>query len=762
MRKQGMNRKSGSEGFTLIASLLLLLLLTGVSIGLLMMVQTEGRAGSNDVENSLAYRGAEGAIENMTSSLAATFQNIQAPQASDITKLNSQTPYIPGITFPSGGYTLTPRTNADGSLKTSYGLISGGPNQGLYAQILPVDLAVTAQRPLGDQVRMLRTVEVALIPVFQFGVFSDSDLGFFSSPKLDFAGRVHTNGDLYLGVSSSATLTFHDKMTAYGNVVRNQLPNGLAPSSSYNNDGTVDILTASGGCDGSAPACRAIAMNEGSVVAGPSSAQNSSWPNGISKGAYNGWILDGNYNNPGGTGAKQLTLPFVGGGAQSWEIIRRPKATDSSAVGGSRLANQAQIRVLLSDTQADLHMPDWNGDATGDVQLDNAGWAASGVAVPGVAGGNTYFAWANRDSTFKNADGSSAKYDTDWVAPLDPVSHTATGAKQWPLIGGWLRVEVQDVNSTVWRPVTREWLQLGFARGLLPPAGSVTPVAVHQNAILMFQELADRDGNGSVPGSNAQESNAVGGVNAKWNWFPINFYETREGEVRDWASGAAPGGASTCSVNGVMNAVELDVANLRKWLKGTIGTTGNQVDYVSQNGYILYFSDRRGMLGDPNSLPTANTIQGEYGFEDVINTPSGSAGKPDGAAEASVTINNKPQSPEDTNSNGRLDNYGGRNVGDGFGINSSTNPPDPYTTRIANCYATGRKNRVTGARHALKLVDGSLGNVPTWRPIRMAARADLPLLQKIRSTSRATITAARPIPCGRTPAPPSPRMRRRR
>ena len=88
---------------------------------------------------------------------------------------------------------------------------------------------------------MMRTVEIALIPVFQFGVFSDSDLGFFSSPQLDFAGRVHTNGDLYLGVSGTATLTFHDKLTAYGNVVRNQLPNGLAPSSSYNNDGAVKI-----------------------------------------------------------------------------------------------------------------------------------------------------------------------------------------------------------------------------------------------------------------------------------------------------------------------------------------------------------------------------------------------------------------------------------------------------------------------------------------------------------------------------------------
>lgn len=698
---------NNSRGFTLIASLLLLLLMTGISVGLLMMVQTEGRAGNNDVENSLAYRGAEGAIENMTSSLAATFQNIQAPKASDITSLSSQAPTIPGITFPSGsgGYTLTPRTNPDGSLKTSYGLISGGNNQGLYAQILPIDLAVTAQRPLGDQVRMMRTVEVALIPVFQFGVFSDSDLGFFSSPDLDFKGRVHTNGDLYLGVSGSSTLTFHDKVTAYGNVIRNQLPNGLNPSSSYNNDGTVKLVTASGGCDGSATACRAIAMTEASVVAGPSSAQNSSWPT-ISKSTYNGWLLDGNYGNPGGTGVKKLTLPFVSANAQPFEIIRRPIATDSSSLSGSRLANQAQIRVLLSDKQADLHMPDWNGDATQDVALDNttAGsvYAGVGVPVPGVTGGNTFFATANNSSTYKNpSTGNTVKSDSNFVVP--------TGlANPWPLIGGWLLVEVQHSDGK-WYGVTQEWLKLGFARGLLPPASSVTPVAVHPNAILMLQMLADRDGNGAISGSS--ESSTVGGTDAQFNYFPINMYDTREGEVRDWATGAAPGGASTCSANGLMNVVELDVANLRKWLRGTIGTTGAQVDSVSQNGYILYFSDRRGMVPDPLAAPSV--IVGEYGFEDVINTPSGATGKPDGALEAATTVAGVSRSPEDLDNNGRLDKYGATNVGTGFGINTNTVPPDPFTTRIANCYTTGRKNRVTGARHAITLVDGSMGNLPT-------------------------------------------------
>jgi hypothetical protein len=696
---------SGSRGFTLVASLLLLLLMSGISIGLLMMVQTEGRAGGNDIENSLAYRGAEGAIENMTSNLAATFQNIQAPKASDITRLSSQAPSIPGITFPSGGYTLTPRTNPDGSLKSTYGLISSGSNQGLYAQILPIDLAVVAQRPLGGQVRMLRTVEVALIPVFQFGVFSDSDLGFFSSPDLTFSGRVHTNGDLYLGVGGSNTLTFGDKITAYGNVIRNQLPNGFAPSSSYNNDGTVNIITASGGCYGSATACRPIGMNEASVMSGPSSAQNPSWRNGISQGVYNGWILDGNYGNPGGTAVKALTLPFVGGGAQPYEIIRRPIAGESSAISGSRLSNQAQIRVLLSNNKTDLHMPDWNGDPSQDIPLDNvtagSAFTGIGVPVPGVASGNTFFATANNSSTYVNpATSHTVKYDSNFVVPPG-------GANPWPLIGGWLLVEVQHTDGN-WYGVTQEWLKLGFGRGLYPPASSTNPIAVHPNAILMFQMLADRAGDGTITGS--LESSTVGGSDAQFNWFPINLYDTREGEARDWPAGSVPGGSSSCAPNGVMNVIELDVSNLRKWLKGTIVGTGTQVDSTSQNGYIFYFSDRRGMLADPSVSPAV--LNGSYGFEDVINASS-ATGKPDGVLEANVSVAGSPRSPEDVDGDGKLDNYGAINVGNGFGVNTNTTPPDPFTNRIASCFTTGRKNRVTGARHVLKLVDSSLGNLPT-------------------------------------------------
>src|ERR1043165_10019610 len=84
--------KLTSRGFTLIAALLLLILMSGLAIGLLMMVNTEQRAGGNDVENSLAYRGAEAGIESMTSSVAGTFNNLQSPTAAAIDALNVNQP----------------------------------------------------------------------------------------------------------------------------------------------------------------------------------------------------------------------------------------------------------------------------------------------------------------------------------------------------------------------------------------------------------------------------------------------------------------------------------------------------------------------------------------------------------------------------------------------------------------------------------------------------------------------------------------------
>jgi len=196
----------------------MLLLLSGISIGLMMMVNTEGKVGNADLKNNTAYHNAEGGVEQMTSDLAAMFQTMQAPLPSDICALSAHQPYITGVTWKD--YQVQPSTGCTAALPKQYGQISSGPNKDLWAQIIPVTMLATAAQAGGQEVSMMRTAQVALIPVFQFGVFCDGDCSFFSGPNFDFAGRVHTNGDLYPEVGPASNLWFHDKVTAYGNVVR--------------------------------------------------------------------------------------------------------------------------------------------------------------------------------------------------------------------------------------------------------------------------------------------------------------------------------------------------------------------------------------------------------------------------------------------------------------------------------------------------------------------------------------------------------------
>jgi Tfp pilus assembly protein PilX len=221
MRRNEMrSAKVDSRGFTLIASLLLMLLLSGFAVALLMMVNTEQRVGAADLSNNYTYRSTEGAIEKMTSDLANTFQNVQAPTAGQICALSANAPtWDTTVTYPA--YNVSPvsplGTNpCTTPLTTVWGPIQAGPDAGLYAQIIPVTLNAMAQRFNGETVSMTRTAEVALIPVFQYGIFSDSDLFFGQSPNLGFAGRVHTNGDLYLGVANGYNLVFGDKISARG------------------------------------------------------------------------------------------------------------------------------------------------------------------------------------------------------------------------------------------------------------------------------------------------------------------------------------------------------------------------------------------------------------------------------------------------------------------------------------------------------------------------------------------------------------------
>ncbi|HKW75681.1 MAG TPA: pilus assembly PilX N-terminal domain-containing protein, partial [Terriglobales bacterium] len=190
------------RGFALIGVLLFLLLLSAMAVTLTYTVTTEKRMSGSDQEQNQAYYAAEAGMEKMTADLGALYTSNRSPSAQQIINLGNDKPNLPGVGYL---YSLSVPQNPDGTPQSRVQTISAGDMAGLSAQVIPISLDVTATRVSAAQVHLTRDVEVAQIPVFQFGVFSDTDLSYHAGPNFDFAGRVHTNSDLYLSQSSGAT-----------------------------------------------------------------------------------------------------------------------------------------------------------------------------------------------------------------------------------------------------------------------------------------------------------------------------------------------------------------------------------------------------------------------------------------------------------------------------------------------------------------------------------------------------------------------------
>ena len=796
-----------SRGFTLIAALLMTILLSGVAVGLLFMVSNEARMGGNDLEGNLAYYAAEAQIENLTSELSQLYQQSQVPNATSINGLSTSSNWATavsganitniqyGTTNPSGLMITWPATKTDltpcpnpPNPCGSWDIVGAGQDQGMVATLIPFTLNVTATRQAGAgqtstdtaaatgaSVNLTRTVEVALLPAFEFGIFCDGDCDYFAGPPFNFGGRVHTNGSLFLA-ANTGPLTFTDKISAVGQVVLSQLENGAAAgSSSGSYNGNIYIPNAAGGCP-DAPAAgpgsgsNCLVLPAGSWTGGfpPTGSANSAWT-GISKSTFNGFIENG------ATGATKLQLPFVNSSkVGAIDIIRKPTPGDTTQITAARLYNEASIRILLADTEADLYPGESRADAsTQDIQIGspfttsvpvNGSYVAVSAATGVNSAGNMYFAMAQPQVPGTN----------NWAiaAPTNCTSATAASGTwpNWPLFGqvtvsgkqcqgAWLRVEYCASTATTcstpssWVGVTTQWLSYGFGRNYNQPpthpynsstttaplcknySSTTYPAAQCQNgispAILILQQLQEP----------VLTSGAMGSGTAS-NWLPLNFYDAREGEPRDARPTGDPG--TMCSPVGIMNAVELDVGNLWLWLQGSgpySGGFGKQVNTANYNGYILYFADHRGMLQDKYPLTTFyNGFSGMSGLNDVVNTGS-STGVPDGALESITYYATAPipYSPEDTAVKGatvnlgKVDNWGQSNLGAGFGIasgnmslpyyiygtvtasavqclgyKSGTFTPYKSTGTPATGIASAEWNMVTGPRHVLRLVDGSM------------------------------------------------------
>jgi Tfp pilus assembly protein PilX len=633
----------GAErGMALMLVLMIMMLLSALMIGFMASIMADQKLSGVDRDETQAYAVAHAGMEKLTSDLAALFTSDYSPSGAQISTIASHAPVIAGFTYtdPDGtnGYKVQFTTSVSGvntpvstpttaipipDDPTTGTTIAAGPYQGFKGLVTHYNIMVTARSSGGSEVRMRRELQTVAVPVFQFGMFSESSLSFHAGADFNFGGRVHTNGNLFLTSGTGWTLIMGDKVTAVGEIVRKYLDNGILATTGWG--GVVSMAKGTG-------VYRSLLAAEGSVVDNLGSALNDpTWTN-LSVGTYNGYIRNGR------TGAKRLDLPLVAYGALPIDLIRRPPPpvagvgeNDSKPlVYAQRYYSQASLRIMLSDTAADMTLlPQVTGPA---ISLE---------AVAGVA-------CANPLGCFGPV-GKKVPLATAGTLPAGTYKSSAGT----PLIGGFIKIDLQKADGT-WIDATPAILALGIAgrnlstgvvnvpftagsarNGTLNTCLAGEATGPSPNAVIRLQRVKDVPSTDAVIGSgyDCAVVPATGvPVGLQTDYWPLALYDTREAVKRDEA-GAIP--TTSIVLGGVMYYVELDTNNLAKWFLGAAAPFNDGIGTQAKNdnnGYIVYFSDRR------NNRNAANAETGELGNEDIINWAT-AAGTANGVLDAGEDVN---------------------------------------------------------------------------------------------------------------------------
>jgi hypothetical protein len=197
-------RLKNEEGFTLLIFLSLLLMLTLIGVAGVMTSTTDVDIAGNDLKSINSFYAAESGVEKAVSEIRTSYTTTGLPPSP-----------LPTGTLNLGNLTATYSTVDNGAAVQSQ--LTAGAYRGLYA--LVKNFTVTADATdmgSGAKTRIVQEVQDALVPLFQFAVFYQSDLEIYPGPDMTLGGRVHSNRDMYLG--THATLTVDSYTTAAGNI----------------------------------------------------------------------------------------------------------------------------------------------------------------------------------------------------------------------------------------------------------------------------------------------------------------------------------------------------------------------------------------------------------------------------------------------------------------------------------------------------------------------------------------------------------------
>src|SRR5271169_2288125 len=213
------------SGIALLTTLLLMLLMSSLLVGFVLLISSGQKLSGYNNDYSKAFYAAEAGMEKLTADVGTLFDTNYSPSGSQIAALQTTPPPLAGINYVqangNSGYVISFQPDSNGNPLATTNVIDSGPYEGMTALQTLYTLGVTARTTSGSEVKLQRTTQTVGIPMFQFGVFSSTDLSFFPGPTFNFGGRPQTNGNLFL--ASGTSLTLSQPVTAYLNVIRTNL-----------------------------------------------------------------------------------------------------------------------------------------------------------------------------------------------------------------------------------------------------------------------------------------------------------------------------------------------------------------------------------------------------------------------------------------------------------------------------------------------------------------------------------------------------------
>lgn len=674
---------SSQTGSALVIAILVMLLLMGFVVLAISRTTTEIMITSNDSAEARTYAASEASLESTTRSFVDVFDKKLTPDSNDIEIIQKYK--VPG--FDNFKFTQTIEKISEAKTAT----LTGGNYSGLYAlrDAWEIDSATT-ETLSGVKVQLKRRFYSDRIPIFQFGMFFEDDLEINRPPLFTFGGRVHTNSNLFVSADSLSGIYFNSKVTAAGEIVNDIWKTGMTLVDGVDNKGKVFFNDASG-------TPQELLTGEGSINCAAANAslltasdiskctKNINWETQKAK-------FQGNLDN----NVSKLNLPLSKLGVDLIELIRRGKnvgdmqnvndsvvpvtneTKDADILAKERFSNKTGIRISLSDSQAKLPgCANLAANSTCGVRLDGSFGSSIGYQPLTMTDGYK--------ATALNATRMALSGREVWIK-IETVSFSSTGNLPQTVD---ITQDILSLGVTEAAPVGTDLQIAGYADrtfsgdwtdtrsiiklqrftipgGNIPASGTTTYTTNYllnnapHNLVVRYNTVTANPVSGCTGctavnsfAAPVPEPSAVAGMSqedaAHLKWaniknggfvnaivpFPIQMFDSREGLPNDTKTTAdTTFGTTNVPASGVMSLVDIDIANLRRFLKGSFDGKfpantpfGNaqsrslrSTDIPNANGWVIYFSDRRGDYD----------FDGTYDMEDIF---------PDGVLQLNEDLN---------------------------------------------------------------------------------------------------------------------------